>query len=308
MHHAVDDASTRVQNSLGRSGPRKRRRLAGTYTSPSYGSGRWFARACSNAVYAKLVGRENVIAGSDCGFGTWVGQAAVDPDVIWAKMAAMAEGARIASRDFWKHLCEQAEARPTRHWNDTLHRCDVSRRKNERHRHRCLAALNPFVHAHSRSDPSMTTAQISILALLMATTFAGAAESPDPTTLSASDETLIRELEARSWVAWKTHDAAFFEQFLSDDHVEVHGYGITDKSAVVAGVRSPVCVVQSYSLGPLTVAKTSTDSALVTYRAEQDTLCGGARVPSPVWATSLYVKRVGRWVNVLYQHTPAARG
>jgi 5-methyltetrahydropteroyltriglutamate--homocysteine methyltransferase len=53
--------------------------------------------------YANLVGRENVIAGSDCGFGTWVGQAAVDPDVVWAKMAAMAEGARIASRQFWKH-------------------------------------------------------------------------------------------------------------------------------------------------------------------------------------------------------------
>jgi 5-methyltetrahydropteroyltriglutamate--homocysteine methyltransferase len=52
--------------------------------------------------YAKLVGRENVMAGSDCGFGTWVGQAAVDPDVVWAKMAAMVEGARIASREFWK--------------------------------------------------------------------------------------------------------------------------------------------------------------------------------------------------------------
>jgi len=52
--------------------------------------------------YAKLVGRENVIAGSDCGYGTWVGQAAVDPDVVWAKMAAMVEGARIATREFWK--------------------------------------------------------------------------------------------------------------------------------------------------------------------------------------------------------------
>ena len=51
--------------------------------------------------YAKLVGRENVIAGSDCGYGTWVGQAAVDPAVVWAKMAAMAEGARLASREFW---------------------------------------------------------------------------------------------------------------------------------------------------------------------------------------------------------------
>ena len=52
--------------------------------------------------YAKLVGRENVIAGSDCGYGTWVGQAAVDPDVVWAKLAAMVEGARIASRQFWR--------------------------------------------------------------------------------------------------------------------------------------------------------------------------------------------------------------
>jgi len=51
--------------------------------------------------YANLVGRENVIAGSDCGYGTWVGQAAVDPDVVWAKLAAMAEGARIASKKFW---------------------------------------------------------------------------------------------------------------------------------------------------------------------------------------------------------------
>jgi 5-methyltetrahydropteroyltriglutamate--homocysteine methyltransferase len=54
------------------------------------------------ARYANLVGRENVIAGSDCGYGTWVGQAAVDPDVVWAKFAAMTEGARIASRQFWR--------------------------------------------------------------------------------------------------------------------------------------------------------------------------------------------------------------
>ncbi len=51
--------------------------------------------------YANLVGRENVIAGSDCGYGTWVGQAAVDPAVVWEKLRAMSEGARIASGRFW---------------------------------------------------------------------------------------------------------------------------------------------------------------------------------------------------------------
>jgi 5-methyltetrahydropteroyltriglutamate--homocysteine methyltransferase len=51
--------------------------------------------------YAKLVGREHVIASTDCGFGTWVGQAAVDPDIVWAKLASLAAGARLASREFW---------------------------------------------------------------------------------------------------------------------------------------------------------------------------------------------------------------
>jgi 5-methyltetrahydropteroyltriglutamate--homocysteine methyltransferase len=51
--------------------------------------------------YARLVGRENVVAGTDCGFGTWVGQSAVDPDIVWAKLATLAEGARRASREFW---------------------------------------------------------------------------------------------------------------------------------------------------------------------------------------------------------------
>ncbi len=51
--------------------------------------------------YATLVGRENVMLGTDRGYGTWVGQAAVDPDVVWGKLASMAEGARIASKRFW---------------------------------------------------------------------------------------------------------------------------------------------------------------------------------------------------------------
>jgi 5-methyltetrahydropteroyltriglutamate--homocysteine methyltransferase len=51
--------------------------------------------------YADLVGAENVLAGSDCGYGTWVGQAAVDPDVVWAKFAALTEGAALASAELF---------------------------------------------------------------------------------------------------------------------------------------------------------------------------------------------------------------
>ena len=51
--------------------------------------------------YASLVGRERVIAGTDCGFATFSGALTVDPDITWAKLAAMVEGAQIASRRLW---------------------------------------------------------------------------------------------------------------------------------------------------------------------------------------------------------------
>ena len=51
--------------------------------------------------YANLVGRENVIPGSDCGFGTSAWGRKVETNVAWAKLAAMAEGARLATRGLW---------------------------------------------------------------------------------------------------------------------------------------------------------------------------------------------------------------
>ena len=47
--------------------------------------------------YARVVGRENVIAGTDCGFGTMAGRSAVAPEVAYAKLASLAEGARLAT-------------------------------------------------------------------------------------------------------------------------------------------------------------------------------------------------------------------
>jgi 5-methyltetrahydropteroyltriglutamate--homocysteine methyltransferase len=52
--------------------------------------------------YADIVGRERVIAGADCGFGTFAGAGAVHPPIAYAKLAALAEGAAIATRRLWK--------------------------------------------------------------------------------------------------------------------------------------------------------------------------------------------------------------
>jgi 5-methyltetrahydropteroyltriglutamate--homocysteine methyltransferase len=51
--------------------------------------------------FADIVGRERVIAGSDCGFGTFAGYGKLDPDISFKKLKAMADGAAIASKRLW---------------------------------------------------------------------------------------------------------------------------------------------------------------------------------------------------------------
>ena len=128
-----------------------------------------------------------------------------------------------------------------------------------------------------------------------------AADTADPAALKAE----LVQLETQSWVAWKGHDGPFFEHFLSDDHVEIQPGGRATKADVVAGVSGPVCSVKDYAISNFELTVFGPETALLTYRADQDTVCGKAKVPTPVWASSLFVKRDGRWVNALYVHTPA---
>ena len=51
--------------------------------------------------FAEIVGRENVIAGSDCGFATFAASKEVHPSIVWAKLKALSDGARIASGQLW---------------------------------------------------------------------------------------------------------------------------------------------------------------------------------------------------------------
>ncbi|HEX4779299.1 MAG TPA: nuclear transport factor 2 family protein [Usitatibacter sp.] len=126
-----------------------------------------------------------------------------------------------------------------------------------------------------------------------------------PLAVHAADplEDELVALEKASWAAWQARDGHFFEGFLSDDHLEIHAFGVSNKASVVASVASPACSVESYAVSGFAFRRLSEDAATLTYRAEQKTTCNGSAVPSPVWATSVFARRGGRWVNVLYQHT-----
>ena len=51
--------------------------------------------------YARVVGRESVLVGGDCGFGTFAGRVQVDRNIVWMKFKAMTEGATMASEILW---------------------------------------------------------------------------------------------------------------------------------------------------------------------------------------------------------------
>jgi hypothetical protein len=135
------------------------------------------------------------------------------------------------------------------------------------------------------------------------------AASSNKVSAQAADSTLEKTLialEMQSWDAWKARDSAFFNRFLSDDHVEIHPVGVANKAVVLATVATPRCVVKSFSVDSFKLTVFNESAALLTYHAAQDTQCNGVSVPSPVWTGSLYIKRDGRWQNAAYQHTKAA--
>ena len=51
--------------------------------------------------YAGVVGRENVIAGTDCGFATFAGADEIHASIVWAKFESLVKGAQIVSRELW---------------------------------------------------------------------------------------------------------------------------------------------------------------------------------------------------------------
>jgi hypothetical protein len=159
----------------------------------------------------------------------------------------------------------------------------------------------------------MRRISLSILVGIAALALAGATRRTEQTAARSADsengslKELLAARERQSWEAWKGRDGKFFQEFLSDDHVEVGFNGRTNKASVVAGVGSPVCVVKSYAVDRFELTAFDANTALLTYHAEQDTTCGDRPVPSPVWVSSLYVRRDGKWLNAAYQQTQTAR-
>lgn len=120
-----------------------------------------------------------------------------------------------------------------------------------------------------------------------------------------SVEAQIIALEKAGWEAWKNKDAKWFQANLTDDALSVHMDGVADKTQTLKDIGN--CEVKSFSLDNFKFVMIDKESALITFVGVQDAVCGGKTQPGSVRATSVYVKRGGRWQNVFYTEIPVTQ-
>ncbi len=121
-----------------------------------------------------------------------------------------------------------------------------------------------------------------------------------------SVEAQVIALEKQGWETWKNQDRGFLQNVLSEDAVIVGDSGVADKTQYFKDSFTD-CKVKSYSLDNFKVVMLDKNAALLTYMATQDGVCGGRTIPAKVIASSVYVKRGGKWLNAFYQETPPAQ-
>jgi hypothetical protein len=130
--------------------------------------------------------------------------------------------------------------------------------------------------------------------------------SPKPKAPRATKEMLQKDLAANEtalWNAFKNKDMKPFEEHLGADAIVVDSSGVMNKTSLPEGMK--MCDIKSFSLSDWKLIKATTTTALLVYKGTQEGTCGGAPVPSTVWASSLWVKRKDVWVAVFHQETAA---
>ena len=129
--------------------------------------------------------------------------------------------------------------------------------------------------------------------------------APKPAMSKAQSQKIIIVTEKKLWEAWKKSDSKPFKAYLSADSLMVGDTGVVNKAASIKEMSSMQCDVKSYELTDIKVTFFNSDAAFLTYKSAQDATCGGQTVPPSVWASSVYVRRGGKWYAASHQETPA---
>jgi len=125
---------------------------------------------------------------------------------------------------------------------------------------------------------------------------------PKPAMSKAQIQKSLIATEKKLWEAWKNKDPKPFKATLAADSVMVGESGVSDKATAIKAITSMDCDVKSYALSDFKLAMASPTVALISYKGTVEGTCGGAAIP-PVWASSVYVNRGGKWYAFSHQES-----
>jgi hypothetical protein len=124
----------------------------------------------------------------------------------------------------------------------------------------------------------------------------------------AADAKLQSELFAKEkalWDAFFKKDLKAFQSVLADDGIFADGMGVTTKAEMIKGISAVNCKINSYSFADQKMSRMDQDAVILTFKAAQDGVCDGQKIPATTYVTSTWVKRNGKWVGFSHTETPA---
>ncbi len=116
----------------------------------------------------------------------------------------------------------------------------------------------------------------------------------------------VTSIEKSLWEAWKNNQTEPFQENLLDNSVGVSPMGVqSGKDQMIKEMTTSPCDVRSYSLSDWQVHEVTADTVIVTYKAKQDATCQGNKIPAEVVASSVYVKKGGKWLAASHFEAPS---
>ena len=122
--------------------------------------------------------------------------------------------------------------------------------------------------------------------------------------VSEDTEHPVVELERRGWQAAVNRDNEADAALLADDFQNIAEYGVWDKTKFAQTVIDPNYLLKAFSVSDVRFSQPAPTVVLLTYKATQVGTDHGKPLPSPLYISSVWVKRDGKWLNVLFQDTP----
>jgi uncharacterized protein (TIGR02246 family) len=116
----------------------------------------------------------------------------------------------------------------------------------------------------------------------------------------------LMAIEKGLWTAWGKKDGEPFKKMLTADAVEVVAgtEPVVGRDAIVKVITTLPCELRSFAFQDGKLRRLSPDVVVLSYTATQDATCEGQKMPPRVYATSIYVRQKGKWLQTNYQETP----